>query len=62
MDEFEKAFEEAMDVLNDKDNHTEEEIKAAKLIVLQDAYSFLESENFHLALSVIEELTGIPYE
>lgn len=29
--------------------------------ILQDAYQFLESENFHAAIGVIEILTSIEY-
>lgn len=42
-----------------KKGNRSEEVKQA---ILQDAYAFLESENFHSALLVIEELTQIPYE
>lgn len=30
--------------------------------ILQEVYAFLENENFHSGVEVVEELTGIQYE
>ena len=41
--------------------HSEDVLKEARLVILKDAYEFLESENFHSAITVIEDLTGVEY-
>lgn len=61
MMEFEKAREIFNSTLSSAVHgtyHSEEEIKEAEDFLLQDAYEFLESENFHTAILVIEKLTG----
>lgn len=41
---------------------SEERIQEAREVILRDAYEFLENENFHTAILVIEQLTGIDYD
>ena len=60
--------QEAIDIIHtsNKDTvrhteHSEDVLKEARLVILKDAYEFLESENFHSAITVIEDLTGIGY-
>lgn len=50
-------FDEAWDKYRDGDR-SQEVVNA----ILQDAYEFLESENYHTHIEIIEELTGIKYD
>lgn len=63
------TFEEAHAIFNQSlpsavhgTEESEERIQEARLVILKDAYEFLESENFHTAILVIEQLTGVDYE
>lgn len=51
--EFEEAFDRY--IINKKDTD-------ALKSILQDAYRFLESQNYHTHIEVIEGLTGVNYE
>ncbi len=39
-----------------------EKSKEVSEVLLQDAYGFLESQNYHAHIEVIEELTGVEYD
>ncbi|MCS5737343.1 type II toxin-antitoxin system HicB family antitoxin [Herbiconiux daphne] len=61
-------LERAMDIINTSQpggHHSkpwlEAEIIEARLVILNDVYQFLESENYHTGITVIEKLTGIEY-
>lgn len=53
MDKFEEAYE-AWQAGSRKQEHAS--------VLLQDVYEFLESENRHVQIEVLEELTGEKYE